>query len=501
MSTSSLFRRCLVACAFLFPVIASAQTCDLFFSEYLEGASNNKAVEIFNSTNTTVSLSDYVIYRYNNGASIPTDSLHPDGNLAPGGVYVAGNPSAVAAILAVSDTLHTITFFNGDDALVLKHKPSNTILDVIGIVGVDPGVNWSVGTGATSEFTLVRMSAVQQGTTNWALSVNQWDVYPQNTTTFLGSHTGTPCCVNSSSNITALACSSFTAPSGAVFTSSGLYTDTITNAAGCDSIITINLIVNQPTTSSLTMNSCGPYTAPSGAIFTSGGVYNDTISNAAGCDSIITINLTVNQPTTSSLNTTSCGPYTAPSGAVFTISGTYTDTISNAAGCDSVITINLTVNSINAQITQSAGYTLNCAQGGATYQWVDCGDNYSPVAGATGQSFNPTLEGNYAVIITLGSCSDTSNCLMVLFSGLDETDDASLQLAPNPVKTSVVLTTQHPVKQAGIRLMSLSGQTLLRQNNLEGSSFTIDLSGISEGIYIVELQSASGIWRRRLVKQ
>jgi hypothetical protein len=173
-------------------LVAAAQANDLFFSEYLEGSGNNKAIEIFNPTGNTVNLADYRIYRYNNGSTTPTDSLVMIGTLAPGEVYVAGNPSAVAAIIAVSDTLHTITFFNGDDAMELKNISTNKRLDVVGLIGVDPGTNWLVGTGATSEFTLVRRNSVSQGNTNWAVNATEWDVYPQNTTSFLGSHTMNP---------------------------------------------------------------------------------------------------------------------------------------------------------------------------------------------------------------------------------------------------------------------------------------------------------------------
>ncbi len=173
----------------VFSTAAFSQGSDLFFSEYLEGSSNNKAIEVFNPTAATVDLSNYKIYRYNNGSVLASDSLTMQGLLAPGGVYVAGNPSAVAAILAESDTLHTITFFNGDDAMSLYNIATATMLDVIGMIGNDPGTNWVVGTGATSEFTLVRASSVTAGTLNWTVGATQWDVYPQNTFAFLGAHT------------------------------------------------------------------------------------------------------------------------------------------------------------------------------------------------------------------------------------------------------------------------------------------------------------------------
>ncbi len=183
----------LLCFSFFSLTLAQAQCNNLFFSEYLEGASNNKAVEIYNPSAATVNLTNYVIYRYNNGSLTPTDSLFPQGTLAAGAVWVAGNPSAVVGITGVSDTLHTITFFNGDDAMTLFQRVPRVQLDAIGLVGNDPGVNWPVGTGATAEFTLVRMVGVQQGNNNWAVGATEWDVYPQNTTSFLGSHSMTSC--------------------------------------------------------------------------------------------------------------------------------------------------------------------------------------------------------------------------------------------------------------------------------------------------------------------
>ncbi|RMG88939.1 MAG: hypothetical protein D6706_22270, partial [Chloroflexi bacterium] len=154
----------------------------------IEGSSNNKALELYNPTNAPVDLSNYIIYRYNNGSSSPSGSLVPSGILAPYDVYVIANASADPAVLAVADTTHSITFYNGDDALMLKNMLTGDTLDIIGVIGVDPGSSWPVGSGSTAEHTLVRMNTVQSGTTDWTIGATQWDVYPQNTFTFLGSH-------------------------------------------------------------------------------------------------------------------------------------------------------------------------------------------------------------------------------------------------------------------------------------------------------------------------
>ena len=170
---------------------APAVPCgDLFISEYIEGSSNNKAIEIYNPTSSPVNLSLYQLHYFGNGSITATSTFQPVGILAPGGTYVLAANQANASIIAIADTalaFPSVTHFNGDDALALI-KGSDT-LDIFGIIGVDPGTSWPVDTGATAEFTLVRKATVSSGQKNWTIGATEWDVYPQNTSTFLGSHT------------------------------------------------------------------------------------------------------------------------------------------------------------------------------------------------------------------------------------------------------------------------------------------------------------------------
>jgi len=413
-----------------------SQTCNLFFSEYLEGASNNKAIEVYNPLNVTVNLSDYKLYRYNNGSATPTDSLFPQGTLAPGAVFVAGNPSAIAAIISVSDTLHTITFFNGDDAMELRYIPTNTTLDIIGTIGNDPGTNWPVGTGATSEFTLVRMFAHTDGELNWTISATEWDVYPQNTTTFLGAHTGASCCTATTSSLSLNACSSYTwAENGMTYTTSGSYNDTLVNAASCDSIITLNLTINNPSTSSLSVSACSSYTwASTGMTYTNSGNYNDTLVNAASCDSIITLNLTINNPSTSSLSVSACSSYTwASTGMTYTNSGNYNDTLVNAASCDSIITLNLTINNPStSSLSVSACLSYTWAENGMTYT-TSGSYNDTLVNAASCDSIitlNLTISSSFATAETIAACDDyTWNITGLTYTNSGQYSDTLLSIS------------------------------------------------------------------------
>jgi|GEM_PF-3155996 len=170
---------------------------NLFISEYIEGSSNNKAIEIFNGTGSSVNLSDYSVELYANGASSPTSTLILSGTLAHGDVYVIANSSSNATILALADITHGVANFNGDDSIVLKNN--GTIIDIFGQVGFDPGTAW-LGTVTTNptmttlDRTLVRNSNIISGrTTSGAFDPSlEWTAYAIDTTANLGTHTFSP---------------------------------------------------------------------------------------------------------------------------------------------------------------------------------------------------------------------------------------------------------------------------------------------------------------------
>ena len=166
---------------------------DLFISEYIEGSSNNKALEIFNDTGAPIDLATgvYAVKMYFNGSAAVGLTINLTGTVQTGDVYVVAQASANATILAQADQTNASGWFNGDDAVVLTKN--GAILDVIGQIGVDPGTEWGTGLQSTADNTLRRKFEISGGDVNGADAFDpavQWDGFATDTVNGLGSHTG-----------------------------------------------------------------------------------------------------------------------------------------------------------------------------------------------------------------------------------------------------------------------------------------------------------------------
>jgi PKD repeat protein len=175
----------------------NGQATDLFISEYIEGSGTyNKALELFNGTGSSVNLDTYSISIYTNGSSSASYTLALSGDLANNDVLVISRASADAQIQEVTDIEDaSLNNFNGDDAIALLNN--GIVIDVFGTIGVDPGSSWPLpGIGNnTKDHTLVRKSSVSSPNSTNSASFgtttenSEWDVYEQNTFSFIGSHT------------------------------------------------------------------------------------------------------------------------------------------------------------------------------------------------------------------------------------------------------------------------------------------------------------------------
>lgn len=173
--------------------IVKAETAEIFFSEYIEGSSYNKALEIFNGTGGNVDLTGYSVELYSNGSPTASQSVSLSGTLPNNDVYIIANGGATQTILDVTDLIsNAVANFNGDDALVLKK--GTLIIDVIGQIGFDPGTEWGTGLVSTADNTLRRKNTVCAGDPDGSDVFdpsNEWDGYATDTLDGLGSHTAT----------------------------------------------------------------------------------------------------------------------------------------------------------------------------------------------------------------------------------------------------------------------------------------------------------------------
>lgn len=169
---------------------------DLIISEYVEGSSSNKYIEIFNGTGESVDLSNYRLALYPNGGSTPNPSpVTLSGTLAHGQVIVLRNTAATLTLPnGVSSTVNTSVNYNGDDALALQKNISGvwTNIDIFGQIGFDPGTAWSSNNVSTVDKTLVRKTDILVGDSigdNVFDPSIQWTQFNMDTVSNLGSHT------------------------------------------------------------------------------------------------------------------------------------------------------------------------------------------------------------------------------------------------------------------------------------------------------------------------
>lgn len=199
--------------------VANAQCTELFFSEYVEGSSHNKALEVYNPTPAPINLNNYRLIRYSNGSPTPVDSVDLVGTIQAHDVWVIVNGQAVpdgngafcdSALIALGDqvgpanyvTGTAVLYMNGDDAIALMKISPRTTVDIFGKIGEDPGSSWSdvfpytdaQGTWWTINHTLIRKPSVTGGVTTNPTAFNvtlEWDSLPENTWTNLGQHNST----------------------------------------------------------------------------------------------------------------------------------------------------------------------------------------------------------------------------------------------------------------------------------------------------------------------
>jgi|GEM_PF-890253 len=293
---------------------------------------------------------------------------------------------------------------------------------------------------------------------------------------------------------------------GNLITSSGRYRYNEVDSTQCDRVEVLEVEVLSSSISNVRDTVCDQYTwSQNGQTYNASGIYTDVLMNAIGCDSVIRLILEVDSSTTSVQKETSCFTYEwTRKGITYTESGSYFDTIPNGIGCDSILELDLTIYNLDLSITKR-GFDLISNQEDAKYQWLDCEDNYAPLINDTNFNFRASENGLYAVEIEQNGCIDTTNCVRIAGVGINENEIfQGVMIMPNPVNDKLYINFGAQVNSIqNVRLINGVGQELRIWNNSEFSQanrLEIEFSNYSKGIYFVQLIGDQGQRTQRIIK-
>jgi len=292
-------------------------------------------------------------------------------------------------------------------------------------------------------------------------------------------------------NAVVTACDSYTWIDGNTYTTSNNSAiDTIVNSMGCDSIVSLNLTILTSSSSTDVIIACDSYTWINGITYSSSNnSATFTLTNSSGCDSIVMLDLTINNSSSQTDNVVACYDYTWIDGVTYSSSNNSASVnFINTKGCDSTINLNLTIIEIDTTISSNLT-TLSVQSGYSSYQWLDCNAGFSPIPNAVFPEFTPDSSGSYAVIINEQNCSDTSNCrTMSVISGINETIPSHefFQVFPNPNTGIFFIEFFSNPKHNSVQIFDLTGKKVL-EHQITGSTMQVEASSLPAGMYEVRI--------------
>lgn len=298
-----------------------------------------------------------------------------------------------------------------------------------------------------------------------------------------------------------VACDSLTWIDGITYTASNSTASfTISGGAsnGCDSVILLNLIIDNSKTGIDTRVACDSLTWIDGNTYTTSTnmvTYNVIGGAANGCDSLVTLDLTITGPSTGIETVTKCGSFTWIDGITYTSSTTtptYNIVGGASTGCDSLVALDLTINNVSDLTTMVNGIAIMANNPNATYQWLDCNLNYEVIMGETGQTFTPTIDGNYAVRLTENGCTDTSACVAITTVGvLNSAFKDNVSIYPNPTDGLYSIQFDETQNSILLTLRNVLGKELFVENYEVVNRIDLELK-YPTGTYFVEVSDEEG---------
>ncbi len=300
------------------------------------------------------------------------------------------------------------------------------------------------------------------------------------------------------------ACDSYSWIDGNTYTSSNnsaMYVYPSSN--GCDSIVYLDLTIGQSNTGTDIQYACDSYTWINGNTYVaSTNLPTYTLTNSSGCDSVVSLNLTINNSSSGIDTQSACDSYTWIDGNTYT-SNTNTPTwlLSNINGCDSTVTLNLTINSADNTVSQLNETTIEAVASNANCQWLDCDNNFSVIQGENSQTFTAASNGNYAVEVEQNGCTDTSACITISQVSLDSPiPNGFINLHPNPTDQFVYIEFPSYSERRELVLLDMYGRIVSTYNTSTGKNITIEIIG-EKGIYFLQKKENGRIETYKIIKK
>ncbi|PWH86737.1 RCC1 domain-containing protein [Brumimicrobium oceani] len=141
--------------------------------------------------------------------------------------------------------------------------------------------------------------------------------------------------------------------------------------------------------------------------------------------------------------------------------------------------------------------TISVVDTGHSYQWINCADS-SAIAGETGETFTPTANGDYAVIITQGPCVDTSACVFVDVLGLEEDELKGISVYPNPITDELNVNNENGAL-ISVEMIDAKGSVIV-SSQVESKEIKLNTSDLKPGVYVLVLRSEKGVRMIKVVK-
>ncbi len=278
---------------------------------------------------------------------------------------------------------------------------------------------------------------------------------------------------------------------GQLLTTTGTYRDTLQSASSCDSIIVLELNINTEIETVLAQTICSNSSFDfNGQILTSAGTYRDTLQSVSSCDSIIVLNLTVDDQIATSLTRRICsGTNFDFNGQLLTLAGIYRDTFESVSGCDSIVLLDLEIEDISASI-QANGTNLGCdlsqitleATANVAIETIIWSDGISQLGGE--QELTITEAGTYFLVVnSLTGCLDTTQITIRADSSAINQVDLTIQ-QPNCEGADI----------GGLRIGAIEGGIEPYVYALDDRPFSTNPSfnNLTIGTYTIRVQDAQG---------